>query len=104
MNIRFFSFLIVLPLFMGLSFVDLTEEGSKVLEATADKVDNCEMVGKGTASTRSKRVFFKRKGERVQNELLGLAKNEAATLGANAIVAGEIGEDGKMKWAGYSCD
>ena len=31
-------------------------------------------------------------------------KNEAATLGANAIVAGEIGEDGKMKWAGYSCD
>ena len=101
---KFFSFLVVLPLFIGLSFVDLTEEGGKVLEATADEVDNCKMVGKGTATTRSKRVFFKRKGERVQNELLGLAKNEAATLGANAIVAGEIGEDGKMKWAGYSCD
>ena len=47
MNMKFFSFLIVLPLFMGLSFVDLTEEGSKVLEATEDKVDSCEMVGKG---------------------------------------------------------
>ena len=100
---KFFSFLIVLPLFMGLSFVDLTEEGSKVRGATTD-VNNCKMVGKGTATTRSKRVFFSRKGERVQNELMGLAKNEAATLGANAIVAGEIGKDGKMKWAGYSCD
>ena len=38
---KFFSFLIVLPLFMGLSFVDLTEEGSKVREATADEVNNC---------------------------------------------------------------
>ena len=36
---KFFSFLIVLPLFMGLSFVDLTEEGSKVREATADEVN-----------------------------------------------------------------
>ena len=101
---KFFSFLIVLPLFMGLSFVDLTEEGSKVREASADEVNNCKMVGKGTATTRSKRVFFSRKGERVQNELMGLAKNESATLGANSIVAGEIGKDGKMKWVGYSCD
>jgi len=101
---KFFSFLIALPLFMGLSFVDLTEEGSKVREATMDEVNNCKVVGKGTATTRSKRLLFNRKGEKVQNELIGLAKNESATLGADAIVAGEIGKDGKMKWTGYSCD
>ena len=89
---------------MGLSFVDLTEEGSKVREATKDEVNNCKVVGKGTATTRSKRLLFNRKGEKVQNELIGLAKNESATLGADAIVAGEIGKDGKMKWTGYSCD
>ena len=101
---KFISFLIALPLFMGLSFVDLTEEGSKVREATKDEVNNCKVVGKGTATTRSKRLLFNRKGEKVQNELIGLAKNESATLGADAIVAGEIGKDGKMKWTGYSCD
>ena len=101
---KFFSFLIALPLFMGLSLVDLTEEGSKVREATKDEVNNCKVVGKGTATTRSKRLLFNRKGEKVQNELIGLAKNESAILGADAIVAGEIGKDGKMKWTGYSCD
>ena len=44
---KFFSFLIVLPLCVGLGFVDLTEEGSKVRETTADEVNNCKMVGKG---------------------------------------------------------
>ena len=45
-----------------------------------------------------KKSVLQPKGRKGSNELIGLAKNESATLGANAIVAGEIGKDGKMKW------
>ena len=89
---------------LGLALADLTEEGSKVRQAQSDEVKNCKKVGQGTATTRSKRVFFKRRSGNVQEELIGLARNEAAKLGANAVVPNEISEDGKMRWHGYRCD
>jgi len=101
---KFYLFLISLTASLGLGFVDLTEEGSKVRQAQAAEVNSCKKVGQGTATTRSKRVFFKRRSNNVQEELVGLARNEAAKLEANAIVAEEISEDGTMKWSGYLCN
>ena len=101
---KFFLFFISLTTSLGAGFVDLTEEGSKVRQAQSGEVNNCKKVGQGTATTRSKRVFFKRRSGNVQEELIGLARNEAAKLGANAVVPDEIGEDGKMKWSGYLCN
>ena len=101
---KFYLFLISLIASLGLGFVDLTEEGSKVRQAQTAEVNSCKKVGQGTATTRSKRVFFKRRSNNVQEELVGLARNEAAKLGANAIVTDEISEDGTMKWSGYLCN
>jgi len=101
---KFYLFLISLTASLGLGFVDLTEEGSKVRQAQAEEVDSCNKVGQGSATTRSKRVFFKRRNDNVQEELVGLARNEAAKLGANTVVPDEISEDGTMKWSGYLCN
>ena len=101
---KLLNFLAVTPLIMGAGFVELTEEGSKVREATSDQVISCKTITKGSSSTRAKRIFFGRKGEKVQKELIELAKNEAATRGANVIVPKTISSDGKMEWTAYSCD
>jgi hypothetical protein len=88
----------------GLGFVDLTEEGSKVRQAKTNEVEECKKIGQGTASTRSKRIFFNRRSGSVRDELIGLAKNEAANLEANTVVPDKINESGKMNWTAFYCD
>ena len=48
-------------------------------------------------------VFVPRGSEKVQDELVDLARNEAGVMGGNAIVADSSIEDGRQRFVVYSC-
>jgi hypothetical protein len=87
----------------GCSFVQLTDAGSGVAQASAADVANCREVGTISSNTKS-RVVLERNSASVREELIVLARNQAAQLGANAIVP--IGEpvDGTQSFRAYDCD
>jgi hypothetical protein len=76
------------------SFVKVSDAGATVTQANSPDVVNCRSLGKVESQTRAK----------VLQELIDLARNQASSMGANAIVP--IGQpiDGKQKFNVYRCD
>ena len=85
------------------SWVRVTDEGETVREATASQVRNCRRIGRAHASTMSRFVFVERGGERMQEELLRLARNEAGDMGGNTIVPESVIEEGEQTFGVYIC-
>lgn len=97
-----FLFASLLTLLAGCSYVQLSKGGAGVAQLNPEDANHCKAVGTVTAQTRDK-VVMQRKLEKVREELTVLARNEAAALGANAIVPlGEI-EQGSQRFQAYSC-
>ena len=96
--------LITLTLSLGAcSFVQLTDAGHGVAQMEPADVANCTAIGEVSSQTRSK-VVVERGREKVREELIVLARNEAAGLGANAIVPVGPPEDGQQRFRAYRCD
>ncbi len=87
----------------GCSFVQLSDGGANVAQLGAADAMNCTDMGTVTANTRDK-VVVNRSRDQVQEELIVLARNEAAGLGANAIVPVGQPENGSQQFAAYRCD
>ncbi len=85
------------------SWVRVTDAGETVREATAAQVSNCRRIGRATANTMSRVVFVERGGERLQDELLRLARNEAGDLGGNTIVPESVISEGTQTFGVYIC-
>ncbi len=66
-------------------------------------VANCTSIGEVSSRTRDK-VVISRGNAKVQEELTVLARNEAAGLGANAIVPIGEPENGEQRFRAYRCD
>ena len=95
----------LLPLILlagGCTFVQLSDAGAGVTQLGSGDVAACEHRGEVSSQTKDK-VLFNRNKEAVQEELIVLARNEAARLGANAIVP--IGEPvgGTQRFRAYAC-
>lgn len=88
---------------VGCSYVHLTDAGSQVRQATAADITNCEDAGMVTSNTKSK-VVVNRNAGKVQEELIVLARNTAATLGANAIVPEDDPVSGTQRFHAYKCN
>ncbi len=86
----------------GCSFVQLSEGGNGVAQAAPADVVNCESVGVVSATTRS-RVVVNRGSAKVREELIVLARNQAADLGANAIVPIGEAQNGAQSFRAYRC-
>ena len=86
----------------GCSFVQLTDEGSLVVQANETDVGQCQNLGIVSATTKDK-VVMQRGAAKVAEELLVLARNEAAKLGANAIVAMGPAKNGEQSFRAYRC-
>lgn len=84
------------------TFVSLSEGGANVVQAEATDVIDCVYKGEITTSTKEK-VVVRRGAGKVQEELTVLARNDAAKLGANAIVPQGIPVDGSQKYRAYDC-
>jgi len=78
-------------------------EGVKVLTAAQAQNQNCERLGQTNTQTMDKVLFYTRSNRAQKEEIEKLAKNEAANMGGNGVVAeGEI-VDGRQTYVIYKC-
>ena len=85
------------------NWVQLLPEGAEVSLKTPTDVSTCRRIGTTSAQTLSKLIVVERGAERLQNELLTLARNQAGRMNANAIVPQSLIEEGKQRFGVYSC-
>ncbi len=102
MNIKPLLLLAPALLLSACTFVQLSDAGAGVAQFGAGDVANCEEKGVVSSQTRDK-VLINRSADAVQEELTVLARNEAARLGANAIVPIGDPEDGAQRFRAYLC-
>ena len=103
MNKIFLSCAMLLVLAGCNSWVRITDEGEAVRQATAREVVNCTRIGRAHASTMDRFLFMERGGERMQDELIRLARNEAGDMGGNVIVPESVIEEGEQFFGVYRC-
>jgi len=87
---------------IGCTWIKLTDAGAEVAQGSAAGVTDCELVGAVTASTQN-RVVLERGRGKVAEELIVLARNEAATLGGDTIVPAGPMVDGRQDFEVYRC-
>jgi hypothetical protein len=90
-------------LLAGCTFVQLSDAGAGVAQLGGGDVANCESKGVVSTQTRAK-VVVSRSEEAVREELTVMARNEAAKLGANAIVPIARPEDGAQSFRAFLCN
>jgi CRISPR/Cas system type I-B associated protein Csh2 (Cas7 group RAMP superfamily) len=71
--------------------------------STPQRTTNCQKVGDINASVASKIGFINRSNQKVQEELLVLARNEAVKLRADTVVAVNKPFKGAQKYVAYDC-
>ncbi|MEX0902246.1 MAG: DUF4156 domain-containing protein [Pseudohongiellaceae bacterium] len=88
---------------LGCNWVQLTDEGAGVRLAESTAVSNCRRVGASTSQTMSRVTVVERGSEKMQEELVTLARNEAGTMGGNVIVPETVIEEGRQRFGVYAC-
>ncbi|MGI1679298.1 MAG: DUF4156 domain-containing protein [Cellvibrionaceae bacterium] len=97
------SFLAMIFLVGGCTWVKLSEEANMVALVSKNDVVSCQKLGTTTSKVLDKVAFLKRSKTKQNEELTTLAKNEAVKMGGDTIVVeGEI-EDGRQKFLVYQC-
>lgn len=85
------------------SWVKLTPGGEKVRVLDANEVSTCKELGNTTVSLLAKVAGIKRDEKEVAKELAYLARNSAADMGGDTIVAISAVKDGKRTYKVYKC-
>ncbi|MDD9890009.1 MAG: DUF4156 domain-containing protein [Gammaproteobacteria bacterium] len=85
------------------SWVQVTNEGEGVRLGSSAEVANCQRLGRAQAQTLSRVVVVERGGERLQEELTRLARNEAGDMGGNVIVPESVIDEGRQSFGVYRC-
>lgn len=101
-KIFYFSILIVIVL-SSCAWVELTEQGKKVSVKTEDAIAACKILGETTVYLRDKVIGIERRKESVQEELQFLARNSAAKMGGDSIVANSEISEGRQTFKVYRC-
>lgn len=98
------SFLILsLFLLSSCTWVRVTPEGEVVRLLSQSQASTCARLGTTTSNTSNRLLFFPRGSEKVQTELVNLARNEAGLMGGNAIVAESTVVNGRQQFVVYRC-
>ena len=101
---KILTIIIILAAVGGCSnWVGLTVEGEGVRLATAAEISNCSRLGRTRSQTLDRVVGVERGAERLQEELLRLARNDAGAMGGNVIVPESLIEEGEQVFGIYSC-
>jgi hypothetical protein len=100
-QLYFLSFTIIL--LQACTWVEPTKESTNVTLVKAFNVKSCEKLTTTTATVAQKVGIIERNDETVTEELITLAKNKAASLGGDSIVAQGPAVDGSMTFDIYKC-
>jgi hypothetical protein len=87
----------------GNSWVQVTPEGQRVSLATAADIGNCRRIGVANVNALDSIAFVNRGANRLQDELVSLARNEAGEAGGNRVVPESTIEDGRQTFGIYQC-
>lgn len=87
----------------GCTWVKVTPEGQDVAVAKAADVADCARKGKVTVSVKGNVGRMERNQMKVTTELATLARNEAAALGGDTVVAESEIIDGRQVYGVYDC-
>jgi len=85
------------------TWVKPTPEGVHVHVAEADAVRQCQKLSNVTVSLKHKVGRVERKPVKVANELETLARNEAAVMGGDTVVANNKPSEGRQEFGVYDC-
>ncbi|WP_373020063.1 DUF4156 domain-containing protein [Thiomicrorhabdus sp.] len=85
------------------SWVKVTEEGNQVVLRGYEEVTMCKKLGYTRSLVKDKIGFIERDAEKMTEELIILAKNEAAVMGGDTIVPRAPVKDGQMVFDIYRC-
>jgi len=89
--------------FAACTWVKTTPEGEAVRVAQASEVGDCVRKGQVDSSLKSRIGPFERKPSKVALELETLARNEAALMGGDTVVAETGVKDGRQEFGVYLC-
>lgn len=87
----------------GCVFVQPTVEGKKVRLLTAGEVERCRHMSTLTAQVSDRIGNIPRSREAVEDDVVQHAKNEAAAMGGDTIVAVSELKEGRQTFNVYSC-
>ena len=85
------------------TWVEPTKEGSEVALVKAFNVKGCKRIGTANTSVKHEVGIFTRSEEKVTEELVTLAKNKAAEMGGDSIVAQGSPSEGSMNFDVFRC-
>ena len=103
MNCKKVVYLAAVAVFAGCTWVETTPDGAKVRVLSADEVASCTEIGKTQVSLADKVLGIKRSATKVQLELETLARNSAADLGGDTVVAVAPPTEGRQTYNVYRC-
>ena len=105
MNKAFIAATLLAPvgLLAACTWVKTTPEGEAVRVAQASEVGDCVYKGQVDSSLKSRIGPFERKPSKVALELETLARNEAALMGGDTVVAQTGVKDGRQEFGVYLC-
>lgn len=87
----------------GCTWVKTTPGGEEVRVLTADRVSTCVKLGDTTVSLMHRVAGINRSQEKVRKELATLARNSAAEIGGDTVVATSPVRDGQQTFDVYQC-
>ncbi len=88
---------------IGCSWVSPSVDSQYVALVKAQAVGGCRKMGDTTSKTLSKIVIVDRSEQKQTNELITLAKNQAAVMGGDTIVAKGAIAAGEQVFGVYDC-
>jgi len=95
--------LLTAALLAGCTWVKVTPVGAKVRVLSAGEVASCTHIGKTQVSLADKVLGIKRSATKVQLELETLARNSAADMGGDTVVAVAPPTEGRQTYNVYLC-
>ena len=98
------SLLCIIMLWLsGCTWVEPTKEGGEVLLVKSYNVRSCQHLGSTKATVKHEIGPVTRSEDKVREELVTLAKNHAADMGGDSIVAAGPAIDCSMTFEVYKC-
>lgn len=91
-------------LLTGCTWVELDEQGYAVTVINQGQSERCEKIGTASSNVLDNLGPISRNEERIQDELIRLAKNEAGEMGGNAILPLGTPVDGAQSFDVYHCE
>jgi hypothetical protein len=103
MRIYIYALSCVVAFQSACTWVEITKEGAEVIVVKSHNVETCTRLGETTATVANEVGPITRSEDKVTEELITLARNKAAEMGGDSIVASGPAKDGTMSFDIYKC-